>query len=123
MQKNLTFVGARLPTDVIELSMRLGDFVYHVWTSNTKPTQAPLAIKRHEKRTMELADTLDKNDIEVPEDIKNVLLGVLEDEDKWKVTQFGAFVTVDGQNRYLGLTSVGASCFTKILNAAIMIVG
>lgn len=122
MQKNLNFVGAKLPTDIVELSMKLGDFLYHLWTFNTKPAQAPLAIKRHEKRTMELADTLDKLEIEVPEDVKKVVSSILDDEPKWKATQFGAFVVVDGQTKYLGLTAVGAACFTKILNAAVELV-
>jgi len=119
MQKALTFIGAQLPTDVIELNMRLGDMIFHIWSFYAKPAQAPLAIKRHEKRAMELAEIFDKESFgDLPDDVKTVLVKVMESQDLWEKTQFGAYVIVNGETRYLGLTAMGASCFQKTVSAA-----
>ena len=119
MQKALAFIGAQLPVDIIELNMRLGDMIFHVWSFYAKPAQAPLAIKRHEKRAMELAEIFDKESFgDLPEDVKTVLVKVMESQDLWEKTQFGAYVIVNGETRYLGLTAMGASCFTKTVSAA-----
>lgn len=119
MKRNLDNVGAVLPSDLIELSMRLGDFLYHLYAFNKKPTsQAPLLVKRHEKRLLELSEILDKDEIEVPSDVLNLAEEVMSDEQKWEKTQFGAMLSVKEQNRYIGLTAFGASIFRKIMNEA-----
>lgn len=120
-------LGASLPTDVIDLHMKLGDFLFMIFAHNFKPVQAPLAIKRHEKRLGELADILSKDEFDVPEDVKKTVSSVMSDEEKWKESQFSAFIEVgEGDQKevkYLGLTSMGANFFTKIINAAIEAVG
>lgn len=119
MRKELAAVGATLPSDQIDLTMRLGDFLYHTYAFNTKPSQAPLALKRHEKRLMELAEALDKEEIEVPSDVLKTAEEVMADETKWDATQFGAILTVDGNSKYLGLSALGASIFRKVVDSAV----
>ena len=122
MKAELATIGAVLPYDQIELSMRLGDFLYHIFAAHSKPSQAPLALKRHEKRLMELAETLDKEEIDVPRDVVELVGSVMGDEEKWSVTQFGVLLTVEGEKKYLGVTSVGASIFRKVVDAAMELV-
>ena len=118
MKADLAHIGAMLPSDQVALTMRLGDFLYHVYAFNVKPTAAPLAAKRHEKRIMELAEILDKDEIDVPKEVLDVTEAVLSDDKKWQATQFGALLTVDGSNKYIGLSAFGASIFKKVLDAA-----
>lgn len=116
MRADLANVGAVLPSDQIALTMRLGDFLYHVYAFNSKPPQAPLAIKRHEKKLLELAEILDTDEFEVPKDVLDVVESVLSDDKKWESTQFGALLKVDDANKYIGLSSLGASIFRKVID-------
>ena len=120
----LAAIGAQLPTDVIDLSMKLGDFLYSMYQSHVRPAQAPLALKRHEKRLMELAEILSLDEFNVPPSIKEAIEPILMDESKWKETNFQAFVMVVDQEgkpqpNYIGLTAMGAAFFSKILSAVV----
>gem|GEM_PF-7114678 len=118
MRQDLSNIGAKLPSDLVALTMRLGDFIYHVYAINNKPSQAPLAIKRYEKKLMELADALDRDEFDISSDVLAVIESVIGDEKKWESTQFGASLVVDNSNKYIGLSAIGASFFKKIVDAA-----
>ena len=119
MRSELASIGALLPSDTIDLLMRLGDFLYHIYAFHTKPAQAPLAMKRHEKRLMDLASMLDSSEFVVPQDVLDIAESVLNDEEKWAVTPFGVMIPVDSTPKYLGINSHGASLFRKIMDAAL----
>ena len=117
--KELDSLGCEMPTDVVELSMALGDFLYHVYAVHTKKPESPLAIKRMERRLQDLAVLFGSESFEVPADVVSVVTSVLEDDKKWAASQFGATVTVKDQQKYIGLTSHGAKMFTKVIEEAV----
>jgi hypothetical protein len=119
IKTQLDAVGARLPTDMIDIGMRLGDFLFSLFVYNVKPAQAPLTLKRHERRVMELAELFDADEFVVPESVLKDVEPFMEDPDKWAKTQFSAFIKVGEEKKFLSLTSVGAGIFGKILDAAV----
>lgn len=121
MRKELDALGCDMPIDAVELSMALGDFLYHVYAVHTKKPESPLAIKRMEKRLQDLAVLFGLESFEVPADVISVVTSVLEDDKKWAASQFGATVTVKDQQKYIGLTSHGAKMFTKVIDEAVSV--
>jgi hypothetical protein len=115
--------GADFPTDIIELNMRLGDFFFNLYGFNVKPANAPLAIKRHEKRLLELSEIFAAEEFDIPAYVKEAIVPVLEDEKRWNESQFSTFVNVKNdkgeiQPNYIGLTALGASFFRQVCAAA-----
>lgn len=119
MKKELAAIGCELPSDMVDLTMRLGDFLYHIYAIHTKKPESPLAIKRLEKRLLDLAEVFDKTELEVPSDVLEIVTDVLSDDKKWSISQFGATVVVDGEQKYIGLTSHGAKIFVEVIEAAV----
>jgi hypothetical protein len=119
IKADLAAIGASLPSDYINLTMKLGDFLYHIYSQHVKPAQAPLAIKRHEKTLMDLAEKLSENEFDVPESVLKAVEDVLADEKKWSSTQFGVTISVGGSQKYIGISSLGASIFKKIMDSAV----
>jgi hypothetical protein len=120
MQKELDNYGVELPIDTIALTMRLGDFLYHLYAGNFQPLQAPLAIKRHEKKLQDLADALSQEEFEVPSDVVKIASDVMSGE-KWATTPFGVLIKVDSKDKYIGVNHRGAMIFEDVINAAVAI--
>jgi len=117
--KELDDMGCLLPSDLLALTMTLGDFLYHVYVIHTKKPESPLGIKRLEKRLMDLAAAFSADEFEVQEDVIKTVSDVLSDDKKWSTTQFGATFKKGEDARYLGLTTHGAKIFTEIVSAAV----
>jgi hypothetical protein len=119
MRKELDNVGAKLPTDTIEIKMTLGEFLFATYIQNVVPVKAPLPIRRHEKRLMELADLFDQPEFEVPSDVKIVLDDVLNVPEKWSALRVSAFVVTSPFNKPIVLTAAGAAMFSSVVAAAV----
>lgn len=122
MKKELESIGAKLPTEVVSLTMKLGDMLFNLYAFNVKPVQAPLAIKRHERILLELSELFSREDLDIPGYVVRALQPIMTDPDKWNSSQFSAFVMIADQPKYIGLTAMGASCFNTLLNAAVEVV-
>lgn len=120
MQKELDYYGVKLPIDTVALTMKLGDFLYHLYAGNFSPLQAPLAIKRHEKKLQDLAEAMSQEEFTVSSDVVKIAADVMGDE-RWTKTPFGVIINVGGQDKYIGVNSNGAMVFDQVINAAVEI--
>lgn len=130
LKKELSFYGAELPTDKIQVGMKAGTLLFDAYIAATKQPEAPLAKHLHKKRVMELAEMLNSEEFEVPEWAVPGIKSVLEDDQAWKRLQPTAWIEVgtnsetgESQKKHFTLTSQGANFFSDVLSAAIQAVG
>jgi len=114
IKERLAVYGSQLPTDKVPLTMSIGEFFYNIYVSHSVKPEAPLAAKKYEKKVQEYAELLDNEEFDIPEDMKAVLLDVLNNNDKWTQTRFGVMVETVPP-KYITITSKGVLGFNQIL--------
>lgn len=124
-QKELAGYGILLPTDNLEIRIKLGSFLFDMFCCSEKSPTAPLAKLVYQKRLMELADFLQKDEISIPEYAIGPIKQTMLNEKDWNAAAIVASVVVhskdnEGDTVYkdISLTSIGAGLFNDIINAA-----
>jgi hypothetical protein len=125
MTKELSHFGCKGLLETVTVSMKLGTWLFDLYCLSTPRPEAPLHQHIWNKRNMELADTVDKDEFELPAwSVPAIRRGLLDDE-TWKNANLSAWVEVasdkEGEaplKRFFTMRSMGAQFFGKIMEAA-----
>ena len=117
VRARLNSFGVHLPTDKISMTMSVGDFFYSIYIAHVEKPEAPLAIKRYERKLSDYAELMYKEEIDLPEDMRSVIIEVMLDDNKWKNTKFGAIIDT-GPKKYIIISHKGITNFEQVLKAA-----
>jgi hypothetical protein len=122
--KELAFFGCLSLVDIVSISANLGTMLFDVYMSNTPEPQSPLSKLVYQKRNAELAEMLDKEEIEVPDFAKKTIQKTMLDDTAWSKTTFNAWLDVTAEDtgktlkRYFPMSSYGIKFFNEVVNSA-----
>jgi hypothetical protein len=120
----LASVGATLPTDVVQVKLDFGAFLFDLYIAGSVQPQAPLAVAAHQRRLQEIAARLEKDSFELKPEELAVIKKVLESDPIWTKLQFSAYVEVkndkgEPDRRVITLTTEGIRFYNKTMTAAL----
>jgi hypothetical protein len=117
--------GAKSPADKIKVNLKLGNVLFDLYLLSNPEPKSPLAALVWQKRSMEIAESLDREDLQVPESAAPSIRRALMDDAVWSRANLSAWVELpadeEGQapkRRYFQINSAGAAFFNKVLAAA-----
>jgi hypothetical protein len=124
MKKELAFFGAARLSDDVSVFMKLGTVLFDLYMRLTPEPPSPLGKLIWRKRSMELAELMEKEPLEIPEWGKAAMTKALMDDDIWSNTSLTVWVEVDVDGepekgkRYFTINAKGTIYFKKVLEAA-----
>jgi hypothetical protein len=104
-------LGVEKISDSIDFSLSLGSVIFDIYHVQTQLPKAPLAQEREKAKRLKLAESLEQDDFEVPEDIKQLLEKTLTDDSVWEKIAISTHYKVGEENRMLQLSSVALDVF------------
>lgn len=124
MKKDLDTLGCQTPMDTVDATLSLSSFLFDVYLSGIKPPIAPLALKIHEKKILDLAEKMKGVDeFEVTEEMMDVLINIMQDDEKWQNSKIHIeVIDNNGQKLYVPLMHKVANLFPEVLEASIKMV-
>lgn len=114
-------LGARLPTDMVEVTMSVGSLIFDLYQSTAVQPTAPLAVALFSKRLQNLASSVLQDEFELEDRLLPQLRKPLEDESLWNVLDLTLSTEVNGQKVFLRVNHNAAMYFPKVLEAALSI--
>jgi hypothetical protein len=116
----LEIFGKDLHTDGIGASATLGSVLFDIYLSQAVEPTAPLLKHIHQKKIQEAASTLDAEEFDVPEYVKEAVQVILSDDEKWKKCAFTVLITnKDGGKHAITITPAGVQVYNQIMEALI----
>jgi hypothetical protein len=125
LKDELTKMNVELPMDKVDLNVKLGGFLFDLYCVACPPPKAPLAIHIFQKKAMDFATELDKDEIlHIPE-VMDAAKQVLNDDLKWQSANISAWIDLpekDGQPQkyFMVINNEGARLFNNVINAAVV---
>lgn len=109
------------PHEVLELRLKLGHVLFELYEKGTPKPDAPILLRSYNKRMQELADVLNSDEFEIPDDVKSAALDIMSDNDKWKSFGASAYVQKIHEDdkkevRSISINHKGVEFFDKVLN-------
>jgi hypothetical protein len=124
LKKDLEILGAKMPMDTVDTTLSLSSFLFDVYMSGIKPPLAPLALKIHEKKILDLAEKMKGVDeFEVTEEMMSVLMDIMQDDEKWQTAKIHVEVLAQNKEKlHIPLMHKVANLFPEVLEGAIKMV-
>lgn len=118
--KMLESLGAKLPSDMIDITMSLGSLLFDLWIESSEKPSAPIKVALYNKKNMEYAALLSAkgDDFAIPKDVLAAAKVVASDDEAWAKSQ--AMITI-GNGATLQVTSKGAEMFGEVLTKLVEI--
>ena len=126
-KKELANFGCVQPFETVGVTIKLGTLLFDLYALLTPQPTAPLHQLIWQKRNMELAETVDKDEFELPSWAVTPVRKALLDDETWKnanISAISAWVALkaDGDaeplKRFFTMKSVGAQFYAEIMQAA-----
>lgn len=116
--KQINKIGAKYPTDVVEVYMSLGDFFFDLYSVAAPRPESPLGKRSAAKKLQDLSEALFKDDFEVPDYAVEPIKRALGTDSIWAKMNVTVYVKVGEAKEYFTITARGANLYHEILNAA-----
>jgi len=114
-------LGVELPTDLVDVNLELGSFIFDIVYSRQTPPEAPLRKALFEREKQDLAANLNRDSFMLPAPSLQELKTILSDEELWKKVKVSVY-TGDPANpnkNYFTFSYLIANNFNKIMEAAV----
>lgn len=121
VKEQLAKVGAEIPTDLVDLSLDLGSFIFDVYYSNQQTPEAPLRKALFEREKQDLALKLSQKSFVLPEPVVSELTNVLSDDNLWKKVKISVYTgDPKGSNKnHYNFSHLIINNFGKVLEACL----
>jgi len=124
MAKELASLNVKLPSEIVNVCIDFGSFLFDVYSLSANRPQAPLALAAHNSRLQRLAERLEGKTFDLSQDELAVIKKALENDDLWKtLVLHGYYESTDAEGKVvknsLAINATGAQYFTKTLDAAV----
>lgn len=114
-------LGANLPSDMVRVTLTLGQLVFDMFTITAEPPKPPLAAALFSKRVQNLASRVQNDEFDLTDELLGQIRPALEDDKKWAEINLTVYATVDGKKYYIRLNSNAAAFFPNVIQAAIKV--
>jgi len=120
----LESVGAKTHIDTVILNMTMGEFFFSIYVTDLEEPVAPLQKAIFNKKLQDLAVSLTKEEFELPTEVKDRVMKMMDNDELWKRVQFHVYanVPVDKKEvvkKYTLLNYVGVQYFSKIIGDSV----
>jgi hypothetical protein len=121
--KELAFFHCLSLADVVDVNVCLGTLLFDVYMCSTPEPVSPLSKLVFQKRNAELAESLDKDEISVPDFAKKTIQKTMMDDAAWSKTTFNAWVVFRGEDgkdlkKYFPISAQGVRFFNTVVASA-----
>jgi hypothetical protein len=123
-KKELEHFGAKSVFETVAVSIKLGTLLFDLYSMLTAKPEAPLGQLIWQKRNMELAEAVDKDEFELPSWSVNAIRRALLDDETWKKANISAYVSLPAEGdaeplkRFFTMKSMGAQFYGEVMQAA-----
>jgi hypothetical protein len=121
--KTMESLGARTPAESIQVSMSLASLVFDLYVNTVVAPTAPLAKAIFQSKVNKLAESMDSEEVSFDAETLKVIRKPLEDEAMWEKLNLTGRINVNGETRYLQLSTMAMSFFSKTLGSVLGLFG
>jgi len=111
-------IGITLPTETIDITLTLGDFLFDIIVESIPKPTAPLKLAAYNKGIGDLAERLLAPEFELTESELEAVRKVMDDDVLWSKVKVDA--EING-GKTLALSQAGISIFDKVVQGAVNI--
>lgn len=119
LKNALAFYGAMSPSDLLDVSIDLGHFLFDLYSASQKKPESPLSQRIYDRKMQDLATVFMAESFEIPEFASQAIYNALENDALWSQVQCNAYTTVGEEKRYFTMNSKGVKFFKQVLDAAV----
>jgi hypothetical protein len=112
-------IGIMLPTETVDITLTLGDFLFDIIVESIPKPTAPLKLAAYNKGIGDLAEKLLAPEFELTESELDAVRKVMDDDVLWGKVKVDAELNNSGKT--LVLSQTGISIFDKVIQGAVNI--